>query len=438
MSDEVSLKFARKMCEENRFITVLEHGKTYVYRNGYYKPIKSAKNAGMLHELIINTPEGNRFAPSGRDKIIRNIEALTIVSERKINPDGIFNFQDCLYDTNTNTNANHSPDFYFTVQLPYELRTKIDCPQWIDFLGKVMEGNLNKVAILQEFVGYCLIKSCNLEKSLFIIGQGSNGKSTFTETISALFGRQNVSSVSLQNLSNPVLRCEIIDKYINIDSDLPRNAADFEEAFRKITSGESIQFNAKFLPPVSIPTNCKLIYSLNDFPLIKDTSNAFYRRMLLIPFDLDVAEEDQDHGLKSRLLGELAGIFRWAVQGRNRLLKQGKFSANLDMIKMIHELKIDNNPILSFADEFLQFESPSTSIVKNDMYALYKNWTTANGNKPFSFRKFNSLFFSSFKKLTKNDFLTGTDTDRKRAWPNISYKIRENAFENGERVDVLF
>lgn len=418
MSRDPSLSFALKLCDENRFITVQEHGKIYIYSHGCYLPIKSTKNSGELHRLIIDSEMGDRWTPAGRVKIIQNIEAMTIVRASKLNPEGIFNFRDCLFDIKNNQQAEHSPDYLTTIQLPYEFKSCVESLTWLKFINQVTEGDLNKINILQEFAGYCLMKSCSHEKALFLLGSGSNGKSTFTETIMAVFGQENCSSVSLQNMANPVLRCDLINKYINIDSDLPKNAMDFEEIFRKVSSGEPVQFNEKFLPTITQSPFCKLIYCLNTVPHIHDTSNAFYRRMLLIPFNIEIHEENQDINLKYKLKQDLGGIFRWAVQGYKRLVAQGRFSANLDMKKMISDIKVDNNPILSFAQEHVEF-TPGHDTYKTDLYDKYQVWAKKNGFKCLSSRSFINSFYEAFRGYTKKDYLSGDS--RRSSWKDVTF-----------------
>jgi putative DNA primase/helicase len=361
---------------------------------------------------------------------------LTFIHEEEINPEGIFNFEDCLYDVRSDTIAKHSPEYKTTIQLPYRFQSSVDAPLWNDFIVRVTENDQDKINLLQEFCGYCLMKSCKLEKALFLLGRGSNGKSVFSDTISKVFGRQNVSSVSLENLANPVLRCNLINKYINIDSDLPRNAIDFEEAFRKISSGEPIQFNPKYVPPFTQTPYCKLIYCLNEFPVIDDSSNAFYRRVILIPFDIEFSDTDKDVNLKRNLEDELAGIFRWCVVGYKRILKQG-FSKNTFMEKVVHELKVDNNPMLAFAEEELEIGTPGKGITKKGLYKEFKKWTLDHGHKNPSFRKFNNRFYNEYRSITSKSAQM-PDGERERYWENVSYKnANGSAYELGERITVM-
>jgi putative DNA primase/helicase len=199
---------------------------------------------------------------------------------------------------------------------------------------------------------------------------------------------------------------------------------DFEEAFRKITSGEAILFNEKYISPITINPFCKLIYCLNEFPAIEDSSNAFYRRMILVPFDVEFNDENKDVNLKKKLELELAIIFRWCVQGYNRLKKQNGFSNNIYMKQHIHEIKTDNNPVIAFAQELLNFKDKSRGILKRDLYNTYKDWAKQNGHGQMSFRKFNNRFYGEYHKETKKDY-RHCDTYRNVAWPGITYQPSE-------------
>ena len=433
MSVEKALKFAEQICEQNRIITAQTLGKIFIYRQGLYRQIRSPKCDAELHKMIMDLPDGKTLMPSKRDQVIRNIEALTSVDVEDLNPEGLFCFQDGIYDVRYNNFAEHSPEYKVTVQLPYRFNSSVDAPIWMKFLQDVTQGNAEHIALLQEFCGYCLMKSCRFEKALFIIGRGSNGKSVFSDTIRKVFGSHNVSSVSLESLDNPVMRCNIIDKYINIDSDLPRNAERFEEAFRKISSGEPIQFNEKFIPSFTATPHCKLLYCLNEFPMIDDGSNAFYRRMILIPFDVEFVDGAQDVQLKQKLESELPGIFRWCVVGYNRLIRQG-FTLNNHMSKLVTDIKEDNNPIIAFVNEEINIGDTTSGITKRGLYDAYADWCKRSGHRHLSHRKFNNRFYMEYRNHTEKDAQRPTE-DRDRYWPNMSYKKKFEAIKRGEIVN---
>ena len=55
--------------------------------------------------------------------------------------------------------------------------------------------------VLAEFIGFSFVRGINPEKMLVLLGGGSNGKSVTLAIIEALLGRQNVSNVTLSDLT---------------------------------------------------------------------------------------------------------------------------------------------------------------------------------------------------------------------------------------------
>src|SRR5690606_35477300 len=71
---------------------------------------------------------------------------------------------------------------------------------------EVMDKTLDKIAcydkqlrmLLEEMVGYTLLRRNELGKCFILIGQGSNGKSTLLDVIKHFLGDDNISSISLE------------------------------------------------------------------------------------------------------------------------------------------------------------------------------------------------------------------------------------------------
>ena len=59
----------------------------------------------------------------------------------------------------------------------------------------------------------------------------------------------------------------------------------------------------------------KTILVTNNRPVVTETSNAIWRRLRLIPFDVTIPEARQDKRLTEKLVAEWPGILAWAVQG---------------------------------------------------------------------------------------------------------------------------
>ena len=139
--------------------------------------------------------------------------------------------------------------------------------------------------MLQEFFGYCLTPEMQLKKALLLLGESDTGKSTVLFVFKDLIGEINYSNVSLKNMGHPQYTPMMINKLVNIDTDVDKNAADYEANFKKITAYEEIECNQKYLAAFRFRPECRIILSANIFPKITDHSSAFYNRLIIIPFD---------------------------------------------------------------------------------------------------------------------------------------------------------
>jgi putative DNA primase/helicase len=84
---------------------------------------------------------------------------------------------------------------------------------------------------------------------------------------------------------------------------------------KELTGGDPV--TARFLRRENfdfIPV-LKLWFATNHRPVIRDTSDGIWRRVLLLPFTVTIPEHEKDPTLPDRLLQEAAGILAWAVEG---------------------------------------------------------------------------------------------------------------------------
>src|SRR5512132_2093506 len=62
------------------------------------------------------------------------------------------------------------------------------CPRWATFLAEVTNEDLELQKYLQRVAGYCLTGHTSEHAMFFLYGTGANGKSTFINTASYIWG----------------------------------------------------------------------------------------------------------------------------------------------------------------------------------------------------------------------------------------------------------
>src|SRR5262249_4674724 len=63
-----------------------------------------------------------------------------------------------------NVLLSHSPSWFSQVCLPFEFNAEATCPRFLAFLDRNLEGDEQRIQLLQEWTGYCLVSDTSLQK----------------------------------------------------------------------------------------------------------------------------------------------------------------------------------------------------------------------------------------------------------------------------------
>jgi putative DNA primase/helicase len=214
---------------------------------------------------------------------------------------------------------------------------------------------------------------------LILYGTGANGKSVFFEIINALLGTQNISNYSLQSLTNDngYFRAKIANKLVNYASEI--NGKLETDIFKQMASGEPIEARLPYGEPFILNEYAKLIFNCNDLPKDVEHTNAFFRRFLIIGFDVTIPEDKQDKQLANKIIeSELSGVFNWILSGLERVLQQKKFSKceAVDNARSDYEKQSDS--VKMFIEDFEYSTSTDYTTIK-DLYFQYKEYCIEDG-----------------------------------------------------------
>ncbi len=119
-----------------------------------------------------------------------------------------------------------------------------------------------------------------------LIGEGSNGKSTYLKLVRDLFS-PHVSGLSLQVIASPegnFQRIRLRNSLVNIFADLPRQPLRYTEWFKALTGGDQVTADRKNREPIEFVNIAKMFFATNELPIVHDISNAFFRRWVIVEF----------------------------------------------------------------------------------------------------------------------------------------------------------
>lgn len=229
---------------------------------------------------------------------------------------------------------------------------------------------------VQAYVGYTLLGDTRYQKATFWLGSGANGKSTLAEIVAALHAK--TTAISLDALDGFRLVPLIGASLVYVDETPPRIQ---EQQLKTLISGGLIQIDRKFRDPINLHPTAKWIICGNALPAISDQSHGFWRRMPIVTFDRQFAENEQDPLLARRIIEtELAGVLLWAISGLTRVLAAGRLPpAPAAMQKATDDGKRGTNSVAAWFDEDRIECDDTARTPRAEVYADYHTWATASG-----------------------------------------------------------
>lgn len=301
----------------------------------------------------------------------------------------------------------HAPDYMSRAQMPVKYDPKAKCNLWMDKLAEIFADDLGKCDVLQEFFGYCLFPKILFPCAVFQIGVGGNGKGVVERICYSMLGKENISHVSMKRMEKDFGPIEIRDKLLNSCGETETNPMDVTN-FKKIASGDEIQAEVKFQGDQKFTPIAKHMISMNDFPGIRDKTDAMFRRIIVLEYNMKFEGKDMDPELAEKLMAELDGIFMWALEGLKRVLKNKR----IEIPESVAEAKLRfrtkaNNVLLFVSEECKLGEGCRVSPPK--LYKRYVTWAEDSKLKPYG----KSNFYEQVK-LNYPGVKRGRNTEAKK------------------------
>lgn len=259
-------------------------------------------------------------------------------------------------------------DDYSTIQLKCNYNEEAKSATFENYLETVFEGDNERINLVGEMLGYCLVPSNKFEKGFMLYGSGSNGKSVLLEVINNLLTEENISNVDLSDLEKSFSRSMLYNKLVNLTDEMEGKIKD-SGFYKRIVSGNAIEAQFKFKDSFKFKPFCTMVFAMNNFPQISDKTHGLYRKMIMIPFDVTIKEENQDKDLSEKLKNEMDGILKFALDGLKRLAEQNKFTYSAKGNALMEEFKKNSNPVEIFFDDMVK-EKVEGEIKCQHLYGL--------------------------------------------------------------------
>ena len=293
----------------------------------------------------------------------------------------------------------HHPRWFSTVVLDYPWEPTTACPEWLKALDLTFESDAERIQLLQEWFGYCLLPWTDLQAFLILFGEGNNGKSVILGCLEAMLGLDNVSHVPLEKFADRFSLTQTLGKLANIVSEMPELDKAAEGTLKTFVSGERMTFDRKHLDPIEAIPTARLAFATNNLPRFSDRSNGVWRRLVLQVCNATIPAGKRVLGMDKAAWwtrsGELPGILAWALEGLKRLRQTNRFTQPATCRTAIGHYQTDCNPARKFLLDYYEY-CPGKRTSCSEVYARYRNWCESNGYCALASGPFGKEVFRSF------------------------------------------
>lgn len=270
--------------------------------------------------------------------------------------------------------------------------------RWLKFLSDVTNGDAELVDYIQKCVGYSLSGSNKEQCAYFLYGMGNNGKSTFLDAIADLMGGY-ASNVQPDTL---MLQSRLGSLGGGANSDIARlKSARFvtceeptegvrlnEGLLKQLTGGSKVTCRFLYGDEFEYTPEFKIWIATNHKPTVRGTDVGIWRRIKLIPFEVNIPKEKVDKHLKFKLRQEFPQILAWAVEGCIKWQKEGLTEPRC-VLEATKEYKTEMDLIGSFVEQCIEIDYDcGERIPAADLFGLYSKWAKINNEYEMSSKKF--------------------------------------------------
>jgi len=388
---------AERILQEDPIMTDPATGLVYRWNSQYWEEYDESHLKKKAVTLMRNEAQKSRV----EDAIFQAKMLSTLPPARKINDrmDWI-NLRSGMLNINTFEIIPHDPAFYFTQMLPIDFDPQSDkrCETFLKYL----ETNIQTpevIAQLQEFTGYCLVRHAKYEKALYLLGPGADGKSTYMKILRELVGPENCSAVSFGAIEDQFQRSAMYNRLVNLSAEIGAESME-SQYFKKIVSGDTLQAAYKHVDTFEFDPYCKLVFAGNMLPRVRDNTDGYFRKLLIIRMKRQYLEDDpeRDPDLYDKLKAELSEIFYWALCGLARLVKQGHFTFSDETRDTMQDYRRLNNPVLCYVEEECEM-GDGAEVAKQELYGDYSNYCKRNGYTSLNAANFFRELVNVFRNL---------------------------------------
>lgn len=333
-----------------------------------------------------------------------------------------FNCLNGTIDLRTGALRPHCQDDLITKLAPVECDPHATCPRFDRFLQEVFASDDELTTFVQRWHGHCLTGDVREQYLLIYYGQGNNGKNVLLDTVSAVMGDYAGEAppdlvTVRKHPEHPTEIADLLGKRLVVASETERDAELRLQFVKRITGNARLKARRMREDYFEFTRTHKMILVSNNRPAVREDTEAVWRRLRLVPFNVVIPPAQRDPTLLAKLRPEWPGILTWMVRGCVDWLRDG-LTEPAAVVFATKEFRGNATSLDGFLRDCCTIELGSTCVTA-ELHAAYADWCGRHRRIPLERRAFAAALKEkgcSPDKIQGRWHWVGLRLDRTESW----------------------
>jgi putative DNA primase/helicase len=321
------------------------------------------------------------------------------------------NLENGVYDLQTGQLYPHDPMYMITRKFGACYDPDARAHQWEKFLEQALPDKEMRDYV-QRCLGYTLLGNPS-ERAMFVVyGPSGTGKSTFLETLNAIFGDYGEtapsgtfreSRSSDDTAATPALH-GLKGKRFVTTSETSEGVRWNEELVKRYTGRDMMRSRGLYETFQTWRNEASIWLATNHAPRFTTDDRAIWNRVKLIPFETVFLGEGQVRAMDEILAKEADGILLWLLEGLTEYRRHG-LAEPAQVTASVRALREQSDSVIKFLDDRaavgeLVFAADQAMNTR-DLYTMYSNWCRSVGERPLGATRFAVRLDAADRGLTQ-------------------------------------
>ena len=311
----------------------------------------------------------------------------------------LLNCENGVVNLKTFTLQAHQASDFLTKMCPAPYQPEARSAVWDGFLERVLP-DMEVRRYVQKAAGYSLTGDTSMEKLFFAFGPPATGKTTFLAAVSAALG-DYAATADFESFIQRVFTTGAARNDIArlagkrfVQSVEVADGQRFAEALiNQLTGGDTISARYLYQETFEFKPEFKIWLAANNRPRVSGPEGAIWRRLVQIPFVVQIPEPARDPGLKARLCGsERAAVLAWLVKGCQMWRQEGLREPEV-VRALTKEYREESDVLREFIEERCVLKT-TARVHGADLWAAYQEWCKSEGERPVGRKRFSQALLA--------------------------------------------